>query len=214
MATQERQRTKDWSSLDDDILIRAHLKGDKQAFQVLFKKYREMVARLVYSIVRETSLVDDVVQEVFLLVFRNLSKFRHKSGFKTWIYRIAVNEALRQMNRNKRWVPLPDGEAEQSLPPSTILVFQQGDSPERVIIESEQRALIQKALNTLKPAHRLALVLFYMEELSVEEIGEILAIPKGSVKSRLFYAREALKKVLEPLLGSIQPQESGSYVLQ
>ena len=82
MATQKRQRAEDWSSLDDDILIRAHLKGDKQAFQVLFKKYREMVARLVYSIVRENSLVDDVVQEVFLLVFRNLSKFRHKSGFR------------------------------------------------------------------------------------------------------------------------------------
>ena len=93
----------DWSTQDDNILVKAHLQGDKTAFEVLFKKYREMVARLVFSIVKEESQVEDTVQDVFVLLFRNLAKFRGQSALKTWIYRITVNEALRHINRAKRW---------------------------------------------------------------------------------------------------------------
>ena len=190
----------DWCSLDDDILIKAHLKGDPNAFEVLFKKYREQVARLVYSIVKHEALVQDIVQEVFLLVFRHLSKFRQRAAFKTWIYRITVNESLRQMERARRWQPLPDGDAERSKIPSTLIVVENGESPERVLIDGEQKALVHDALNSIRPHHRTILVLYYLEDLSVQEIAEVLEIPEGSVKSRLFYARDGLRKVLDPVL--------------
>ena len=190
----------DWFSLDDDILIKAHLKGDPKAFEVLFKKYREQVARLVYSIVKHEALVQDIVQEVFLLVFRHLSKFRQHAAFKTWIYRITVNESLRQLERARRWQPLPDGDAERSKIPSTLIVFENGESPERVLIDGEQKTLVHDALNSIRPHHRTILVLYYLEDLSVQEIAEVLEIPEGSVKSRLFYARDGLRKVLDPVL--------------
>ena len=190
----------DWCSLDDDILIKAYLKGDPKAFEVLFKKYREQVARLVYSIVKHEALVQDIVQEVFLLVFRHLSKFRQHAAFKTWIYRITVNESLRQLERARRWQPLPDGDAERSKIPSTLIVFENGESPERVLIDGEQKALVHDALNSIRPHHRTILVLYYLEDLSVQEIAEVLEIPEGSVKSRLFYARDGLRKVLDPVL--------------
>ncbi len=196
------QDYRDWSELDDHILIKAHLKGESTAFEVLFKKYRGMVARLVYSIVKDSALVDDVVQDVFILVHKNLPKFRQDSALKTWIYRIAVNESLRQTNRRKRWVLIEDQHLESMANAATVVTYSPvGQSPERLVMESEQRGLIQKALDTLKSNHRIILTLYYLEDMSVQEIAEILEIPDGSVKSRLFYARENLKDALEPLLG-------------
>jgi RNA polymerase sigma-70 factor, ECF subfamily len=154
---------------------------------------------LVYSIVRDETLVQDVVQEVFLLVYRHLHKFRQDSAFKTWVYRIAVNEAIRHLSRLKRWQPLPDVEIE-STTTTTLVVSTIGDSPERVLIEQEQRERIGEAIAAMKAHHRLILNLFYLEEMPVQEIARVLDIPEGSVKSRLFYARDALKKVLDPLL--------------
>jgi RNA polymerase sigma-70 factor (ECF subfamily) len=205
----------DWSSLDDDILIRAHLKGDPNAFEVLFKKYKEQVARLVYSIAKDDALVDDIVQEVFLLVYRHLAKFRQHAAFKTWMYRITVNEAFRQLGRLKRWQPLPEGDFEPSRLASSMVVFDNGESPERVLIDGEQKRLVHRALEQIKPHHRMILVLYYMEDLSVQEIAQVLEIPEGSVKSRLFYARDSLRKVLDPILDREQEPaaKEGHHVL-
>ncbi len=200
--------TVDWLGLDDDILIRTFLKGDETAFEVLFKKYRDQVARLVYSISKQESLVDDVVQEVFLLVYRHLPKFRQQAAFKTWIYRITFNETLRQLNKSKKWQPLPEGEMEPANVPSTLVIFESGDSPERVLIDGQKQAIVQNALKTIKPAHRAILILYYLEDLSVQEIGQILEIPEGSVKSRLYYARLNLKNALNPILGPDVPGEA------
>lgn len=200
--------TVDWLGLDDDILIRTFLKGDETAFEVLFKKYRDQVARLVYSISKQESLVDDVVQEVFLLVYRHLPKFRQQAAFKTWIYRITFNETLRQLNKAKKWQSLPEGEMEPANVPSTLVIFESGDSPERVLINGQKRAIVQNALKAIKPAHRAILILYYLEDLSVQEIGQILEIPEGSVKSRLYYARHNLKNALNPILGPEVPGEA------
>jgi RNA polymerase sigma-70 factor (ECF subfamily) len=193
------EAAQDWSLLDDRVLVKAYLNGDSKAFEVLFRKYRDVVHRLVYSIVKDDTLVHDVVQEVFLLVYRHLHKFRQDSAFKTWVYRIAVNEAIRHLGRQKRWQPLP--ETEQELPPSTTLIVSSvGESPERLVIQGEQRNKISAAIGSLKPHHRVILNLFYLEELPVQEIATVLDIPEGSVKSRLYYARDALKKLLDPIL--------------
>ena len=208
MAETKRRDKTDWSSQDDNILVKAHLQGDKTAFEVLFKKYREMVSRLVFSIVKEESRVEDTVQDVFVLLFRNLSKFRGQSALKTWIYRITVNEALRQISRSKRWVQMPEGDVEPSQVPAAIVVFNHGTSPERVLIEGEQRELIQSGLRQLKADHRVILTLYYLEDLSVQELSKVLEIPEGSVKSRLYYARESLKNALAPILGRMDTEET------
>ncbi|MBI4083806.1 MAG: sigma-70 family RNA polymerase sigma factor [Candidatus Lambdaproteobacteria bacterium] len=203
----------DWYGLDDEILIKAHLRGDEHAFEVLFKKHRDRIARLVFSIVKDEDLAEDIVQEVFLLVYRSLPRFRGDAAFKTWIYRIAVNEAVRQAQLSKRWKPLPEDYAEEGTIPSMIVVLNNGDSPERLMVEGQQRALIHQALDALKPPHRAILTMHYLEDLSVEEIARILEIPQGSVKSRLFYARENLKKALQPLLGDFEAAGRGSHAL-
>jgi RNA polymerase sigma-70 factor (ECF subfamily) len=184
--------------LDDHVLVKAHVSGDKSAFEVLFRKYRDVVHRLVFSIVRDETLAQDVVQEVFLLVYRHLHKFRQDSAFKTWVYRIGVNEAIRHLSRLKRWQPLSDMEIE-SASTTTLVVSTVGNSPERILMEKEQRERVGQAIAGMKAQQRLILNLYYLEELPVQEIAHILDIPEGSVKSRLFYAREDLKKVLEPI---------------
>ena len=154
----------------------------------------------MYSIVRDETLVQDVVQEVFLLVYRHLHKFRQDSAFKTWVYRIAVNEAIRHLGQRKRWQSLPEEELEARMAATTLVVSTIGESPERMLIDGEQRSYISAAIESMKVHHRLILNLFYLEELPVQDIARILDIPEGSVKSRLFYARDALRKVLEPIL--------------
>jgi RNA polymerase sigma-70 factor (ECF subfamily) len=194
----------DWSSLDDDILVKAYLRGETAAFEVLFKKYRQMVSRLSFSIVRNAALADDVVQDVFILVHRHLPKFRWDSAFKTWLYRVTVNEALRHLDRTRRWTQLPD-DGPPVNPASALVAYNVGDSPERMLMESEQQALVQRALGSLRAPHRVILNLYYLEEMSVQEVAKVLEIPEGSVKSRLFYARDALKNALQPVLGGAAP---------
>lgn len=200
METQSLGAGTDWSQLDNSVLVKAHVNGDRKAFEVLFRKYQDVLHRLVYSIVRDETLVQDVVQEVFLLVYRHLHKFRQDSAFKTWVYRIAVNEAIRHLGQRKRWQSLPEEELEARMAATTLVVSTIGESPERMLIDGEQRSYISAAIESMKVHHRLILNLFYLEELPVQDIARILDIPEGSVKSRLFYARDALRKVLEPIL--------------
>lgn len=198
---QQGKNSTDWSGLDDGILIKAFLGGENDAFEVLFRKYRHLVGRVAFSIVKNEAAVDDIVQEVFLLVYRHLGRFRQQAAFKTWIYRITVNEALRHGTKAKRWQPLPEGELESSKIPSTLVFLDNGETPERFLIDGQQKALVHRALDKIKDHHRLILVLYYLEDQSVQEISEILGLPEGSVKSRLYYARESLRNVLDPILG-------------
>src|SRR3989304_10054423 len=138
MWKKEQRSKQDWAQLDDGILIKPHRKGAPDPFEVLFKKHRANVGKLVYSIVKDETLVEDIVQDIFLLIHRYLPKFRAESSFKTWIYRITVNEAVRQANRAKRWVVLADQEIEDVVPPAALMVFSQGPSPERVLLDGER----------------------------------------------------------------------------
>lgn len=207
MAKKETADKKDWYHLDDAILIKAHLKGNSEAFEVLFKKHSGNVAKLAYSIVKDASLVEDIVQDVFLLIHRYLPKFRGQASFKTWVYRITVNEAVRQANKAKRWVSIADRDIEEVVPPPTLMIFNHGPSPERVLLEGEQRRIVHDALVALKPHHRAILSLYYLEDLPIAQIAEILEIPEGSVKSRLFYARANLKKLLDPIVGGDRSEQ-------
>ncbi len=202
----------DWYTMDDRILINAHLKGDKKAFEVLVKKYQTSVGRLCFSIMKNDSGVADVVQDVFLSVFRGLAKFRGDASFKTWIYKITVHETMRYLKKNKRWRRLLD-ENGPTLDASefTIVVFDDKASPERLVLDSQKKALIQKAMNQLSENHRVVLHLHYQEDLSVQEIAEILDIPIGSVKSRLHYARLHLKELLAPFFEPPSAQQGEQH---
>jgi len=186
--------------LADSALIEAFLGGEQQAFEHLYTRHVKAVSRLVYSVVRHQAPMEDIVQEVFLIVYRQLARFEGRAAFKTWLYRIAFNEALRHQKRNRRWVAMPEGGPEQLPAEVTLVSSHTGDTPEKTLLSGEQTVNIQGAMQLLSPQHQAILNLFYLEELSTIDIAQILDIPEGSVKSRLFYARKQLKQLLEPLM--------------
>lgn len=208
------QTDPDWYSMDDDVLIRAHLSGDPNAFEVLVKKHQASVGRLCFSIMKTDLGVADVVQDVFLSVFRGLSRFRGDSSFKTWLYKITVHETMRFLKKRNRWYSFIDRNA----PPVenaeiSLIVFDNKSSPEHLVLDAQKKSLVQKAMNDLSDNHRIVLHLHYQQDLSVQEISEILEIPLGSVKSRLHYARVQLKELLAPFFESSASQEGEKHVL-
>lgn len=189
----------DWYCMDDKILIKAHLKGDKTAFEALVKKYENSVGRLCYSILKNEASVPDVVQDVFLSVYRGLKKFRGDASFKTWLYKIAVHESLRylkKLQRRESFTEFTDNPKSSS--EVTLVIMDDRKNPERMLLNAQQRQLIQNSIEQLSEHHRVVLHLHYQEDLPVQEIAEILNIPIGSVKSRLYYARVHLKELLTP----------------
>lgn len=190
----------DWYSTDDLILVQAFVNGNNDAFEVLVKKYQAQVARMCYSILRSENGVSDVVQDVFLAAYRGLKKFRGDSAFKTWLYKIALHETMRHIRKRNRWKMLIEERDDISDSSEVLMVLVDGgNSPERLLLDRQKRNLIHHYLKKLSENHRIVLYLHYNEDLSVQEIGDILNIPVGSVKSRLHYARLRLKDLLSPV---------------
>jgi RNA polymerase sigma-70 factor, ECF subfamily len=173
-------------------------RGEEAAYETLILRYEQPVFSLVSRLVDNPADAGDVVQEVFLKVFRKIGSFRAESSLKTWIYRIAVNEARNQ----RRWFgrhrrrevgidPAP-GEAQGY----SDWIEDHGRSPFEVTLDHETQTMIEEALSQVSPTFRAALVLREIEELSYEEIAEILDISLGTVKSRILRGREALRRSL------------------
>jgi RNA polymerase sigma-70 factor (ECF subfamily) len=171
------------------------LAGDEEACEALVRQYQDRVFAIIYRIIGEADRVEDIAQEVFLRAFRSLKKFRGGSSFYTWLYRITVNttlNALRSRHRSKETF-LEDVEALQ--PPVDL-----GAGPAE---ETEQRQLAQRvkeAIGQLEEQYRAIVYLREIEGLSYEEIAKVVALPVGTVKSRLFRARQHLKELLKDLL--------------
>jgi len=180
-------------------LIDGLRRGDDSAYEQLLSLYEKPVYNLVYRLLANPADAPDVVQEVFLKVFRNITTFRAQSSLKTWIYRIAVNEA----HNHRRWferkcgqeVGLED-EVSEGIHFHQVLEDQER-SPFESFANAEARAMIEDALQSLKPAFRSAVVLRDVEELSYDEIADILQANLGTVKSRILRGREALRVALE-----------------
>jgi len=178
---------------EDASLLEGLRRGEEAAYEALIQRYEKPVYNLVSRLVDAA----DAVQEVFLKVFRKVGWFRGESSLKTWIYRIAINEARNQ----RRWFGR-HRQREVGLEPApgdagcaTWLEDQQ-PSPFDIALDHETRALIEDALNEVSPPFRAALVLREIEGLSYEEIAEILEVSLGTVKSRILRGREALRKSL------------------
>ena len=176
-------------SLDDDFsLIKRFIDGDESIFGELVRRHKEKVRNIVYITLSNGNAVDDIAQEVFITVYRHLKNFRFESQFTTWIYRITINKCkdhLRKMNVRKIFLPLKDEEEEP--------VF------ESINEDSDIKQIVRNAIATLPDKLRIPLVLKDLEGFSYQEIADTMECEIGTVKSRIFRAREALKKVLKPL---------------
>jgi RNA polymerase sigma-70 factor (ECF subfamily) len=187
------------TALAQERLLTGLRNGEDEAYEQLISLYERPVYNLVYRLVANPADASDVVQEVFLKVFRNVSSFRSQSSLKTWIYRIAVNEA----HNHRRWFERKCGQEiglEEEV--SDGIHFHQvledrSTSPFDSVAHLEAESIVEEALASLKPAFRSAVVLRDIEELSYEEISEILQTNLGTVKSRILRGREALRAALE-----------------
>ena len=178
--------------------------GEEQAYETLLQRYEVPVYSLVARLLDDPADASDTAQEVFLKVFRKIGSFRGDSSLKTWVYRIAVNEARnhrRWFGRHKRQEVGLETDQESGLSYGDWLQ-DTSRSPFEVTLDHETAELIEAALAEVNPTFRAALVLREIEGLSYEEIANVMNCPIGTVRSRIFRAREAIAAELRPLLGT------------
>jgi RNA polymerase sigma-70 factor (ECF subfamily) len=185
----------------DSSLVLLAQEGNARAFEALVVKYQRRIARHVARYVKLASDVEDVVQETFIRAYRGLGAFRGQSTFYSWLYRIATNAALTHLQRAPREVLLGDDAPEERTD-----AFEPGisdaEQPERVLMAKQIAQAVQQALAKLKPELAEALMLYEVENKPYAEIAEMLGIPIGTVRTRIFRAREFIAKRLEPVLGA------------
>ena len=188
---------------DAQLVERVKL-GDVRAFEMLVVKYQRRIERLIGRMVRDVDIVEDIAQETFIRAYRALPQFRGDSAFYTWLYRIAVNtakKALMDMKRN----PLVSESAMRNdedgdEPSRTESELSDGETPEGILASKEIAAAVNSAVEALSDELRQAITLREIEGLSYEEIAEAMNCPIGTVRSRIFRAREAIALRLRPLL--------------
>ena len=193
------------SDSDADALLVARVKlGDVKAFEMLVVKYQRRIERLIGRMVRDTDLVQDIAQESFIRAYRALPQFRGDSAFYTWLYRIAVNTAKKALMDMKRDLLVPesmlrsDEENDETSRAENELT--DGETPEALLATKEIAAAVNAAIEALSEDLRQAITLREIEGLSYEEIAEIMNCPIGTVRSRIFRARESIATRLRPLL--------------
>lgn len=185
--------------LDNDLVLRVQ-QGDKRAFDLLVIKYQHRLVQLVYRYVKDPSEAQDVAQEAFIRAYRALPEFRGESAFYTWLYRIAINTAknyLISRNRRNSESEIDVYEAEQV---ENAPQLQGLDTPEQQLLNDEILRVINAAIAELPEDMRVAIMLREVEGMSYEDIAQIMNCPVGTVRSRLFRAREAIDSKLNPLL--------------
>lgn len=185
----------------DRILVERVQAGDKQAFGLLVTKYQRKLARLISRMVRDSAEVEDIVQESFIRAYRALPGFRNDSAFYTWLYRIGVNTAKNWLMTHGRRTQLTrsvdDDEAEGQ---DDVELLQNTETPERLLMTKELGETVNAAVERLPEELRTAITLREIEGLSYEEIAQVMDCPIGTVRSRIFRARDAISAKLRPLL--------------
>ncbi|MBP7983316.1 MAG: RNA polymerase sigma factor RpoE [Chromatiaceae bacterium] len=186
---------------DQELVARAQA-GDRRAFDLLVLKYQQKVAGLIARYLRDPNEVQDVAQEAFIKAYRALGGFRGESAFYTWLYRIAINAAKNHLASRGRRPPRDDIEMEVAEQLESGGRLREMGTPENHLLSEEIAQTVQKALDELPEDLRTAIVLRELEGLSYEEIAEAMDCPIGTVRSRIFRARDAIEKRLSPLLNS------------
>jgi RNA polymerase sigma-70 factor (ECF subfamily) len=186
---------------DQQLVVRVQ-EGDKRAFDLLVLKYQHKVHAIVGRFVRDTDEVADVVQEAFIKAYRALPKFRGESQFYTWLYRIAVNTAKNYLVSRSRRPPGSDVDIDDAEYYSGSEYLKDLGTPENQLFRDELESVIVKSIAELPEDLRTAVTLREYEGLSYEEIAEIMECPVGTVRSRIFRARESIDKVVGKLINT------------
>lgn len=177
----------------DDIYIKKVLNGDQEAFRYFLKQYKDMAFSVAMSVVKEELTAQEVVQDAFVKAFNGLKSFNRQSKFSTWFYRIVVNESLTRIKKLKKEIVIFEAEYETEIPDESAIEYLQAE---------EQDYLINEALKKLAPNESLALRLFYLQEESIKEVGEITGWSETNTKVTLHRARKNMFVVLSRLMKS------------
>ena|SRR5579863_8419983 len=186
-------------SIDHELVVRVQ-KGDKGAFDLLVRKYQHKIAKLISRYVHDRSEVEDVTQEAFIKAYRAMAGFRGESAFYTWLYRIAINTAKNYLVSQGRRLPSTDVSAEDMESTEEGAALSEIGTPEHTLLTEEIARTVTKAMRALPEDLRTAITLREIDGLSYDEIAAVMECPIGTVRSRIFRAREAIDKELRPLL--------------
>jgi RNA polymerase sigma-70 factor (ECF subfamily) len=192
--------------IDQQLVARAQ-QGDKQAFELLVSKYQRKLLRLISRLVRDPAEAEDVAQDAFIKAYRALPQFRGDSAFYTWLYRIGVNTAKNYLVSQGRRPPSStekDNEEAETFDDADAL--RDINTPESILLSKEIATTVNAAMAKLPEELRTAISLREIEGLSYDEISEVMNCPIGTVRSRIFRAREAIAAELRPLLGTTTDQ--------
>ena len=185
----------DPNTLADGELVRTAVSGREAAFEELVRRYQRPIASYVYRMVGDYDSALDLTQEVFIKVYNSLSRYRSEFKFSTWIYKIAHNTAIDHLRRHTvrdQIITVGDG------PRSEIAIESRRLTPEQESEREERRSEIESVVQSLPAAYRELIVLRHSHDLSYDEIAEVTGLPLGTVKNRLFRAREAMRDLLVP----------------
>jgi RNA polymerase sigma-70 factor (ECF subfamily) len=177
------------AELTDGVLIQSIAGGDKFALQILFIRHRARIYRFIQRFTRDECLAEDALSEVFLDVWRKAKRFKGECQVTTWLLAIARNKTIALRRRQRTFVALDETEAEA--------IEDLTDNPESALDKKGHGALLQKCLKVLSPNHRQIIDLVYYQSKSIQEVADIVGIPLNTVKTRMFYARNQLGKLLK-----------------
>lgn len=185
----------------DQLLVERVRNGDKQAFDLLVAKYQRRLMRLLLRIVHDPAEAEDVVQETFIKAYRALRHFRGDSAFYTWLYRIGINTAKNFLATQGRRTPtMTEADTEQAEAFNGGEHLRDINTPESMLASKQIAQTVNAAMDALPVDLRTAIALREIEGLSYEEISDVMACPIGTVRSRIFRAREVIAEKLKPLL--------------
>jgi RNA polymerase sigma-70 factor (ECF subfamily) len=184
----------------DKELVRRVKKGDRHAFELLFSRYQHKILNLISRYLRDREDVEDVAQETFIKAFRALPRFRGESAFYTWLYRIAINTAKNHQVARSRRPPGTDLDVDDAEYMDGTDALRESENPESALARDELSAEIDLAISQLPDDLRSAVTLREFDGLTYEQIAEIMDCPLGTVRSRIFRAREAIDARIQPLL--------------
>ena len=187
--------------ITDQELVEKAQQGDKKAFNLLVVRYQNRVAGLLTRYVSRDD-IPDIVQESFIKAYRSLASFRGERAFYTWLYRIAVNTAKNHLTALGRRPPKEDILAEDAESYDAGTQLRETDTPENLVLSNELKRVVFETIENLPEELKMAITLREIEGLSYEEIAEVMSCPVGTVRSRIFRAREAIDAKIQPLMAA------------
>ena len=189
------------SDTTDAELVERVQQGDKRAFDLLVSKYQNKIFVIISRFISDQAEVYDVAQDTFIKAYRALPNFRGDSQFYTWIYRIAINTAKNYLTAKGRRPPASDIDSQEAESFGIGAALKENASPEKLLMRDELKKVIFSTIEQLPDDLKTAITLREMEGLSYEEIAESMGCPVGTVRSRIFRAREAIDESIKPLMG-------------